>query len=163
MAITFTIGTNLTGLGAAQSGGVRFLRKPGPAPQDRLKGILREVQKEHGDLIPVFGQLLVREWKLRLSGPRGQRTLGVVTGYLRGSVRAKVAKKSSGVPLAKVGTPAKYALIHEVGGPIVRGGRAVGQMPERPHARPALAAAEPKMLKLFDKRLEDAMVRGNRG
>ncbi|MGB0331153.1 MAG: hypothetical protein ACPGPE_04985, partial [Planctomycetota bacterium] len=57
-----------------------------------------------------------------------------MTGALSGGIhRVEVSKMHQSVR-----PTVPYALIHEVGGPIKRGGEVVGKMPERPHLRPAI-------------------------
>lgn len=93
------------------------------------------------------GLQLVRLWKLAASGPRSGRRIGVVTGALRSGIRMKRVNND----VRHVGTPVPYALIHEFGGNIKRGGAVVGRMPERPHMRPALKALRPHVRRIVTK------------
>ena len=97
-----------------------------------------------------------------LSGPRPQK-LGVVTDFLR-SRSWKVEKRGgqfapgAGRRTAgwSVWTTAPYALIHDLGGPIKRGGRVVGRMPARPFMRPGFEDWKPYAKKIFRDNMRQA-------
>lgn len=70
----------------------------------------------------AFGNLIVRTSKLEyLTGPRPEK-LGVVTGFLRSSIRFKV-DQSGNTTTIQEGTNAVYARIHEEGGTISKTSR----------------------------------------
>lgn len=56
--------------------------------------------------------------------------LGVRSGRLRSSITPGVAEQGKSITIS-MGTGVPYGPIHEYGGPILRNGRVVGQMPER--------------------------------
>ncbi|TXH42912.1 MAG: hypothetical protein E6Q97_34955 [Desulfurellales bacterium] len=56
--------------------------------------------------------------------------LGVRSGRLRSSITPGVSEQGQTITIS-LGTGVPYGPIHEYGGPILRGGRVVGQMPER--------------------------------
>lgn len=62
--------------------------------------------------------------------------LGVRSGRLRSSITPGVKEQGQSVVIS-MGTGVPYAPIHEFGGPILRSGRVVGQMPERSFIRRA--------------------------
>jgi len=65
---------------------------------------------------------------------RGHETLGVVSNFLRSSVRAIIDPDKDGFTF-RIGTDVKYGAIHEFGGPVrARNGR-VWQMPRRSFLR----------------------------
>lgn len=62
--------------------------------------------------------------------------LHVRTGRLRSSITPEVKERGSVIDII-LGTGVPYGPIHEYGGAILRGGRVVGQMPERSFLRRA--------------------------
>lgn len=62
--------------------------------------------------------------------------LHVRTGRLRSSITPDVKEGGSYIDII-MGTGVPYGPIHEFGGPIMRGGRVVGEMPERSFLRRA--------------------------
>lgn len=62
--------------------------------------------------------------------------LHVRTGRLRSSITPEVKERGSVIDVI-LGTGVPYGPIHEFGGPIFRGGRVVGEMPERSFLRRA--------------------------
>lgn len=62
--------------------------------------------------------------------------LEVQTQRLRSSITPEVKERGSVIDII-LGTGVPYGPIHEFGGPILRGGRVVGQMPERSFLRRA--------------------------
>lgn len=105
---------------------------------DAMEAVVREVPRREEKAIrqnlDVAAELLVGEIKEELSGPGGARKLHVRSGFLRGSWHRERVDKDT----RRVLSTAPYNLIHELGGPIKRGGRVVGTMPERPFLRPAI-------------------------
>lgn len=124
------------------------------------------------------GAVVLRLWKLHLSGPGGARSLGVRSGALRNSVRME----KTGAAEVTVGTHLPYAAIHEFGGTtrphVIRAKRAnalrfVGsdgevwyaksvnhpgsKIPARPHREPAVRAAEQPMRSIFSGEMDRAL------
>lgn len=62
--------------------------------------------------------------------------LAVRSGRLRSSITPGVTEQGQSIFIS-MGTGVPYGPIHEYGGPILRGGRVVGQMPERSFIRRA--------------------------
>jgi len=62
--------------------------------------------------------------------------LHVRTGHLHASITPEVKERGSVIDII-LGTGVPYGPIHEYGGAILRGGRVVGQMPERSFLRRA--------------------------
>ena len=87
----------------------------------------------------------------RLSGTGGN-TLRVRSGRLRGSWKAVKEAPAKW----RVSSDEPYNLIHELGGPIKRGGRTIGTMPARPFIAPAIKDWEPISHKVFKDQLNDA-------
>lgn len=115
-------------------------------------------------------QHLRTKWARRLSGPRGPRRLGVVTGTLRRSLTVSRIERGAHGPEIKVGSPMPYAAVHEWGfnGRVnvrahVRNGAGVKaytrnmRIPERPHARPAMKDATPGVRRIFAKQMQVAI------
>jgi phage gpG-like protein len=117
-----------------------------------VQEVPRVTRRKQRDLLGIAAIQLVANIKDRLSGPGSARRLAVRTGFLRGSWR----EQRIGQEARRVFSNAKYNMIHEMGGPIKRGGRVVGQMPERPFIRPALKDWIPIAARIFRNQLDEA-------
>lgn len=100
--------------------------------------------------------VLRRSREYYLTAPPGYSftRLHSVTGKLRQSILASPPEQASYGYRVRVGSrrnwPSKpYARIHEYGGPIKRGGRQVGRMPERSYLRTALRDMREKINELM--------------
>lgn len=82
------------------------------------------------------GQASARSRERYLSGG-AQDVLAVASGRLRSSITPGVDPRGADV-IISLGTGVPYGPIHEFGGPILRGGKVVGQMPMRSFLRRAL-------------------------
>jgi phage gpG-like protein len=136
---------------------------------DQARAMIRyipaETEKAAGVRLGKAAQILVKFWKITLSGPRSGSRLGVVSGALRSSISAVRLDKLT----VAVGTWLPYARIHEFGGQtrphtitaraakalrFVIGGVVVfarsvhhpgSKMPRRPHRAPAMRLADHPM------------------
>lgn len=106
---------------------VRFFEKLNKAYTGVNGGLVRAVK--------ISAVAMQRAWKIRLSGPHGPMTLGVVTGRLRRSIHIQASWDRLS---ALIGSDMPYARIHEFGGPIrFKSGRVLF-LPARPHRKPAI-------------------------
>lgn len=106
--------------------------------------------------------IVEKEWRLQVTGQGTARKLGVRTGDFRRRIRVRETAPGRAI----VGTDHPGAAIHEYGGVIVprrapalvfevapgkwvRTQRVV--MPQRPHRKPAVEAAQPKVSAFFER------------
>jgi phage gpG-like protein len=136
--------------------------------KEQLDAFPDELRKSRASALRSGAQIIVKHWRLRLSGPAGPRRLGIGTGHLRRSILAGHVEGDT----VRVGTNQPYAAVHEYGfhgrvnvrahtreGVPVRAHTRQMMMPERPHARPAMRDASEPIRLLFAGKVDEAIAR----
>ncbi len=101
----------------------------------RTRGIVRYLIRRASNKFALEASAASKD-KYLTGGGGATDVLNVRTGRLRSSITPGVAERGDEFTIS-LGTGVEYGPIHEYGGPILRNGRVVGQMPKRSFLRRA--------------------------